>query len=158
MVVSMPEPWSLRPCVLQDLEYVVAVKERALRSELERLGVWSPERSRQRVAAAFSLLSTRIIESQGRPVGSISLRRRDDDRWLELFYLEPHLQGRGLGTAVLEQVLTELRDHVVRLDVLQGSPARRLYERHGFVFEAENEIDVFLVRRPTAQLGRRKQG
>jgi len=30
--------------------------------------------------------------------------------------------------------------------VLQGSPARRLYERHGFVFEHEDEVDVWLVR------------
>jgi hypothetical protein len=32
-----------------------------------------------------------------------------------------------------------------RLDVLQGSPARRLYERHGFVLESEDPVDVFMV-------------
>ncbi|MYV63244.1 GNAT family N-acetyltransferase, partial [Streptomyces sp. SID4931] len=37
----------------------------------------------------------------------------------------------------------------VRLDVLQGSPARRLYERHGFTLEREDAVDVFLVRKPT---------
>ena len=36
----------------------------------------------------------------------------------------------------------------VRVDVLQGSPARRLYERHGFTFESEDSIDVFMVREP----------
>jgi hypothetical protein len=35
---------------------------------------------------------------------------------------------------------------VVRLNVLQGSPARRLYERYGFVVEAEDAVDVFMVR------------
>lgn len=37
----------------------------------------------------------------------------------------------------------------VRLNVLQGSAARRLYERHGFTPEREDPVDVFLVRKPT---------
>jgi hypothetical protein len=36
----------------------------------------------------------------------------------------------------------------VRLNVLQGSAARRLYERHGFVLETQDPIDVFMVRPP----------
>ena len=36
----------------------------------------------------------------------------------------------------------------VRLNVLQGSAARRLYERHGFTVEAQDPIDVYMVRRP----------
>ncbi|MEU7556373.1 hypothetical protein AB0B01_29310 [Streptomyces sp. NPDC044571] len=39
---------------------------------------------------------------------------------------------------------------LVRLNVLQGSPARRLYERHGFTGEAEDPVDVFMVREPTS--------
>lgn len=42
---------------------------------------------------------------------------------------------------------------VVRLNVLQGSAARRLYERHGFTVETEDPVDVFMVRRPGAGPG-----
>jgi hypothetical protein len=38
---------------------------------------------------------------------------------------------------------------VVRLNVLQGSAARRLYERHGVAVETEDPVDVFMVREPT---------
>lgn len=38
----------------------------------------------------------------------------------------------------------------VGLNVLQGSAARRLYERHGFVVEAQDPIDVFMMRLPGA--------
>jgi hypothetical protein len=42
--------------------------------------------------------------------------------------------------------MTEHCDHrPFRLNVLQGSPARRLYERHGFVHEHEDPINVFLI-------------
>ncbi|MFE2625936.1 GNAT family N-acetyltransferase, partial [Streptomyces caelestis] len=36
----------------------------------------------------------------------------------------------------------------VRLYVLRGRAARRLYERHGFALEREDPVDVFLVREP----------
>jgi hypothetical protein len=37
---------------------------------------------------------------------------------------------------------------LVRLNVLRGSPARRLYERHGFSLESEDPVDEFMVREP----------
>ena len=57
--------------------------------------------------------------------------------------------GLGIGSAVLGEVLGRCdRDGVtVRLQVLQGSAARRLYQRHGFVVDREDEVDVFMVRR-----------
>jgi hypothetical protein len=43
------------------------------------------------------------------------------------------------------------RDGVaVRLNLLRGSAARRLYERHGFTVESEDPVDVFM-RRPPVQ-------
>ncbi|MFJ6696153.1 GNAT family N-acetyltransferase [Streptomyces sp. NPDC091272] len=68
--------------------------------------------------------------------------------WLENFYLAPAHQGRGLGGAVLRHLLarTDGEGRAVRLDVLQGSSARRLYERHGFSLEREDPVDVYLVR------------
>ena len=35
-----------------------------------------------------------------------------------------------------------------RLNVLQASAARRLYERHGFVLESEDAVDVFMKAEP----------
>ncbi|MEV1075195.1 GNAT family N-acetyltransferase [Micromonospora parva] len=68
----------------------------------------------------------------------------------EHFYLAQRLQGGGIGAAVLRELLERCdRDGTpVRLNVLRGSPARRLYERHGFTVDAEDPVDVFLVRAP----------
>ncbi|WP_415678941.1 hypothetical protein [Tsukamurella hominis] len=45
---------------------------------------------------------------------------------------------------MLSEVLTTA--DTVRLNVLVGSPARRLYERHGFETVHEDAVDVFMVR------------
>ena len=80
--------------------------------------------------------------------GCVALRPAEDGQWLEHFYLTPSVQGRGLGSAVLRTVLdrTDADAVAVRLNVLQGSAAQRLYERHGFVVEAEDPIDIYMVR------------
>ncbi|MNW27844.1 Acetyltransferase (GNAT) family protein [compost metagenome] len=65
---------------------------------------------------------------------------------LEYFYIDPKCQGKGIGDQVLEHFLTQ--DHVagslVTLNVLQGSSARRLYERFGFKVDREDSIDIFM--------------
>jgi GNAT superfamily N-acetyltransferase len=74
----------------------------------------------------------------------VALRREGEAHWLEHFYIATAQQGRGVGGRVLAMLLDESRRY--RLNVLQGSPARRLYERHGFQVERQDEIDVFMER------------
>ncbi|MGC4815144.1 GNAT family N-acetyltransferase [Micromonospora sp. DT228] len=97
---------------------------------------------------------TWVVEVGGAFAGCVALRPADDARWLEHFYLSPQVQGSGIGTAVLRELLRRCdRDGtLVRLNVLRGSPARRLYERHGFTLVAEEPVDVFMVRAPLPPL------
>ncbi|MFE6825059.1 GNAT family N-acetyltransferase [Streptomyces sp. NPDC057690] len=142
--------WVTRQATADDVEAVAEVRAVAMRADLERLGRYDEHRVRQRLRDGFVPAHTRIIELDGILVGCVALRPADDAHWLEHFYLVPHAQGRGIGTAVLGE-LVETADRSalrLRVDVLQGSPARRLYERHGFTFEHEDAVDVFLVRAP----------
>ncbi|WP_342355641.1 GNAT family N-acetyltransferase [Clavibacter zhangzhiyongii] len=69
---------------------------------------------------------------------------------IEHFYLDPAAQGRGIGGEVLGEVMARHDDgRPFRLDVLQGSAARRLYERAGFRIEREDAVDAWLVALPT---------
>ena len=96
---------------------------------------------------SFAAEHTRVIEVGGHAVGSIAVRPEPGERWIEHFYLATRHQGRGIGGEVLRSLLDESSGNLpFRLNVLQGSAAGRLYERHGFVVEREDEIDVFLVR------------
>jgi GNAT superfamily N-acetyltransferase len=141
--------WTLRPATNEDLEDLVELRAVVMRPDLERLGRYDEHRVRQRLRDGYHPEHTQIIEVDGELAGSITIRPDDDHRWLEHFYLSPHHQGQGLGTAVLGTVLAtaDADGATVRLNVLQGSPARRLYERHGFVVENEDPVDVFMVRK-----------
>ncbi|MEV6399441.1 GNAT family N-acetyltransferase [Streptomyces sp. NPDC051907] len=123
-----------------------------MRPDLERLGRFDEHRVRQRLRDSFSSDHTSVIVADGAFAGCVTVRPAEDGLWLEHFYLAPGIQSRGLGSAVLRALLrqTDADGMLVRLNVLQGSAAQRLYERHGFALEAQDPIDVFMVRRPGA--------
>ncbi|MEV4534925.1 GNAT family N-acetyltransferase [Asanoa sp. NPDC049518] len=137
--------WALRPATSADVEPIAELRAVVLRPDLERLGRFDPHRVRQRLRDGFEPQHTSIIEVDGAFAGCVAMRPTDDGRWLEHFYLSTEVQGRGLGSAVLRTLLAAEPDHV-RLNVLNGSKARRLYERHGFTVEREDPIDVWMVR------------
>ncbi len=142
--------WSLRPASMADVEAVAELRAVVLKADLERLGRYDEQRVRQRLRAGFTPAHTWTIEVSGALAGCVALRPAAGAYWLEHFYLAPHLQGGGIGSAVLGSLLErcDREGALIRLNVLQGSPARRLYERHGFTVETEDEVDVFMVRDP----------
>ncbi|WP_406059211.1 GNAT family N-acetyltransferase [Streptomyces sp. NBC_01077] len=146
--------WSLRPGRAEDIEAMAELRAVVMRDDLERLGRYDDHRVRQRLRDGFSPEHTSVIEVDGGLAGCVTMRPHEGGRgfYLEHFYLAPGVQGRGLGTAVLRELLVRADEAAVpvRLVVLQGSAARRLYEREGFVFESEDPVDVLLVRETPA--------
>ncbi|MBM9504230.1 GNAT family N-acetyltransferase [Actinacidiphila acididurans] len=142
--------WDMRPAQASDVEAVAELRAVVLRADLERLGRYDGQRVRQRLRDGFDPAHTWVIEVGGAFAGCVALRPAEDAHWLEHFYLVPHLQGSGIGSGVLRRLLErcDRRGVLVRLNVLQGSAARRLYERHGFSAESEDRVDVFMVRKP----------
>ncbi|MCX4705898.1 GNAT family N-acetyltransferase [Streptomyces sp. NBC_01352] len=133
-----------------DVEAIAELRATVMRPDLERLGRFDEHRVRQRLRDSFAPRHTSVIVADGAFAGCVAVRPAEDGRWLEHFYLAPDLQGRGVGSAVLRYLLgrADADGALVRLNVLRGSAARRLYERHGFTVEAQDPIDVYMVRRP----------
>ncbi|MBD0742749.1 GNAT family N-acetyltransferase [Streptomyces sp. CBMA152] len=148
--------WVLRAGSAEDIEAIAELRAAVMRADLERLGRYDEHRVRQRLRDSFSTRYTSVIAIDDELIGCVTVRPAegpaDGMQWLEHFYLAPRHQGRGLGSDVLRTVLarTDAQGMTVGLHVLQGSAARRLYERHGFVMESQDPIDVFMVRPPGA--------
>jgi GNAT superfamily N-acetyltransferase len=133
--------WELRSASESDVDAVAELRAVVLRADLERLGRYDERRVRQRLRDGFDPTHTRVIEVEGAFAGCVALRPAADAWWLEHFYL-----GSGVLRSLLDRC--DRGGDRVRLNVLRGSPARRLYERHGFTVETETPVDVFMVRAP----------
>jgi GNAT superfamily N-acetyltransferase len=145
---TSPPEWALRTAEPADVEAIVEMRAVVMRPDLERLGRYDEHRVRQRLRDSFAPQHTWVIVADGAFAGCVALRPAENGRWLEHFYLTPDLHGRGLGSAVLRTLLerTDAEGVPVRLNVLQGSAAQRLYERHGFTVESQDPVDVYMVR------------
>lgn len=141
--------WALRQSTRSDASWMAELRAVVMRPDLERLGRFDPVRVRQRFLGGFDPSHTFVIDVDDAPAGLIAVRPETDAQWIEHFYLHPRHQGQGLGGEILRLVIAEHRDdRPFRINVLQGSPARRLYERNGFTFEAEDPVDVWLIFQP----------
>ncbi len=106
----------------------------------------SPDAHGERMRHRFA--DIRIVMLDGAAVGMVKAYREADAWILHQIQILPSHQGSGLGRRVVEAVIATARTSglPVRLSVLDGNPARRLYERLGFqaVGHAGNET-VFLL-------------
>lgn len=135
-----------RPRTDDDIGLLRALFASARRDELALMG-WGPEEQRSFVdlqlrAREQHRRATRpdadlgILTLDGVPVGQLDLDRTDASIEVVEIAVVPGLQGHGVGTAVLGQVLSEAdeADLSVYLNVEHANAgARRLYERLGFV-------------------------
>lgn len=129
-----------------DVETIANLRATVLRNDLTRLGRFDEEKVRQRFRDAFDSFHTWIIEVDSSFAGCIAFKPTHDGYLLEHFYIHPNYQGRGIGSYVLKQLLERnvVIGKRVSLNVLQGSSARRLYERFGFKVDSEDLIDVYM--------------
>ena len=143
----------LTPADEADFEGLLALRLAAMRESLERAGHFDPQRARERLSRGFNPAHTRHILRDGELVGFVVVIPRPRDWLLDHLYIHPSAQGQGIGSWVLSRVLEEAdkRGQAISLTALKHSDANRLYQRHGFVLEAEGEWDLY-YRRPAQGL------
>lgn len=137
---------SLRPAAMTDAAFFVRLEEACMRGYAEALwGEWRPSATED----GFDPAGMRIIRADAESVGILRTRIDPGCLVLRTLYLAPDRQNRGVGAWALRTVLAEAREAglPVRLTVLTTNPARRFYEREGFVLESETPERWTLVRR-----------
>lgn len=141
--------FAFRPAIGPDFEALLDLSIRVMRPHLERAGRWDPARRRARMEAAFAGGGMLVIEDQGQTLGCIGLEPGAEAVNLHSLYLEPAWQGRGLGAAVVAQALVLHPGRRCAIAVLKDSPARRFWERQGFVLVGEQPYDWVMEHPPT---------
>lgn len=87
-----------------------------------------------------------VVHQAGRRIGRIYLDDRVDEIRIIDIALLPEHRARGIGSALLRSVLDEAAGsgRAVRLHVENTNPARRLYDRLGFVPVSDSGIYTLL--------------
>jgi N-acetylglutamate synthase-like GNAT family acetyltransferase len=136
----------LRPATEADFEAVLALSVRTMREHLERIGRFDPERRRVRMRQHLEAGSLHVIERDGAAIGCLGLYPRGERMELHSFFLEPALQGSGLGAEVFAWLRARHPGRGWWIEVLKESPARRFWERQGFTLVGEQPFDWVMER------------
>lgn len=109
-------------------------------------GGWD-EALEARCAANWDASITRMCELDGALVGWVRLGHEPRYDYLDLITLDPRVQGRGLGAAILRHLMDEAaaRGVPIWLSVYRENLARRLYARLGFQERPRDELRVYMV-------------
>ena len=123
----------IRPARDQEIEPLTQLFIRA-RNEMDYLPRVPDEAAAPIAARIREHEEVWVAEEEGRLLGFLGIEHSTnlDAPVLEKLYVEPAEQNRGIGLALLEMA-KELRPAELYLWVFQKDPARRLYERNGFV-------------------------
>jgi len=144
---------SLRPATLEDYDFLWRLHGTTMRAYVEPIWGWDEAWQRRLFAERFDVGRLQVIEADGVPIGSISVRRAADYLLLERINIAPEYQNCGIATKLIGDLLVEADrlGEAVELHVLRGNPARRLYERLGFTVVAETEERIFMRRLPVTR-------
>lgn len=113
-------------------------------------GPWDEKAQTAFHAAWFDAARVSVIERHGSLIGVLDCTWHADCLEVNRIAIDPQHQGQGIGTAVLADLLAraDQRHLPTRLQVFDINPARRLYERLGFVEVRCSEHKVHMTRRP----------
>jgi GNAT superfamily N-acetyltransferase len=142
--------YRLRQAVLEDVDFLADVVIAATRAQgrqpddfdesewRQSFAKWTAEQIRDEDPHT----TTSVIELDGEPIGRLRITRSDECIELSGIQLLPRVQGRGIGTAIINDLETEAAAAGIPVDIGVGKDnpsARRLYERLGYTKIGETE-------------------
>ena len=144
---------SYRPMTDDDLPFIAELYASTRREEVAQTG-WPPEMQeaflKQQHDAQHRHYSQHfrdgdwlIVMRAGEDIGRLYLREQPGRLHIVDISLVPASRGLGIGTAILADVIAQAREQgrAVSIHVEKTNPARRLYERLGFV--AVEDVGVY---------------
>jgi ribosomal protein S18 acetylase RimI-like enzyme len=126
---------ALRPATPADNEFCFQLHKAAMGAYVTAIWGWDDTVQRQFHARGFVPDRWQIITADGMDIGILIVEHRPTEVYLARIEIHPDHQGRGIGTALIHQLLDDARQRGQRLvlDVLAvNHRARAFYRRHGF--------------------------
>ena len=141
--------YEFRSASENDYEFIYQVKKGAYKKYVEiNFGTWNEEQQREYFAKFIEACkeSAFVITYEGKDIGFYNGCLEGNSYEIGNICIIPEYQNRGIGTAILNDVLSENVGKEVRLQYFKQNPAGRLYERLGFHRAGETAYHYRMVK------------
>ena len=145
--------YALRPAAPADRDFLYQLKKQSNHGYVSALWGWDEDAQRREFDRDFQRLREfSVITADGADAGFLQLQKGADFLNVAEIHLLPAYRGRGLGSAVLRDVLARADGVPVLIGCFRANKgAYRLYRRLGFSPITENETHRILIYNPTKQ-------
>ena len=140
--------YSLRDCTLQDIDFIVKLKELGLRWYVEKLYGWDYQKQKEIALKELKEYfdTTKIIVAEGKDVGVTTLIDTPSHYEVWLIAIHPDYQGNGIASRVINSYIERARAEKKRIIIktFKQNPALNLYKKLGFVEYNSSDTHVYL--------------
>jgi ribosomal protein S18 acetylase RimI-like enzyme len=144
---NAPAIFTLRQAGADDAPLFYCVIDQTMREFIVATwGTWNEERVQRESYEDSRSPNAQVIQVGGISAGVFVVERCSTHIQLEQIYLLPEYQRMGIGTALLNTLISEAAQSriSVHLRVMAVNPAKNFYERLGFII-TEATPDFFLM-------------
>jgi multimeric flavodoxin WrbA/GNAT superfamily N-acetyltransferase len=152
---SIIAQYHLRPAVAEDFDFFRQVHHQTMRAYVEPIFGWDDLWQLTYLQTRYNPSEMQVIVIDGKDAGVLVFEQQPDFFLLKLLLIDPSVQGHGVGTLILHDLIEQARGKKLPLlvSVLKSNlPAKRFYQRHGFVKSNEDEHRSWLRWEPTSQI------
>lgn len=142
---------TLRSISEVDFEFIYEVTRVTMQTYVEQTwGSWVDFEQRTIIYDSINLSTHQIIQIDGQDVGCLAVEIHPSYMQLMKLYVLPNFQRRGIGTVLIRQLVNEAKAHEIPLllRVLAVNPARKLYEREGFIVQTQTKERIYMEYAP----------
>ena len=134
---------SFRKIDPEDFEFLWWLHNAALKDYVSETWGWDEEWQRENFTKNFNPAVGEIVVFNGKDIGYFWVIEKEKEILLASIRLLPEFQNKGIGSQLIKNLIVEA-GMPLTLQVLKVNPARKLYERLGFVIEEETETHYIL--------------
>ena len=143
------EKFSLRKATTADIDFIFYVRTLTMKSDFEGTFGWKDSEQYER--AADEIDQAQIIMLHKEQIGVIKILAKENELHLHQMQILPRYQGKGIGTALVQNLLdrADSQQFSVTLFVLKNARAKNLYDRMGFSVIENNAHNFKMYRYPS---------
>lgn len=145
------ERYKLRKYTANDYNFVYEVKKNAYQKYVEECwGEWNEEKQKEYFENFINQCAkdSYIIELDKLRIGFYNDEQLEDGTYeIGNICIVPEYQRRGIGTAILKDILELHKEQDIRLQYFKQNPVGQLYKRLGFMLNGETEFHYQMIKK-----------
>ena len=135
-------------CNYDDIDFILLLKELGFKWYIEKIYGWDIEIQRNKTIEELDshINNMRIIMLDDKDIGVTTFYEEKGDYVVGLLIVHPDYQEKGIATSIIQDYISKAKREKknILIKTYKLNPAKKLYERLGFIPYNEDNTHVYL--------------